>query len=149
MQELCHQLAGLEPVETKGLNLATKCSLQFTLLRSRGPIFIDDLFGGIVNQSHEIRDVGGELAQEGAQINGVGASWYRAGLIFHVVIRVVFPDDLDDNAHTNSERIATSEHLGDKTLDAGLRNQLSRQFVGANDSLVLGGSVGRDGDDGL
>ena len=72
-----------------------------------------------------------------------------AGTDIRVVVRVILPDDFDDNAYTHSKRVTATEHVPNELLHARPRYQLSRELVGANALLLVLRCIGRDGNDGL
>ena len=89
----------------------------------------------------------GKLAKEGAEVDRVRVLGHWADLILEVVVRVVLPDDFDDDAHSDGKRIAAPQHVLDEDLYAGLGDELPGELIRPNDGLVLGCGVGRDGDD--
>ena len=70
-------------------------------------------------------------------------------MILQVVVRVVLSNDLDNDAHTDCQWVATLKHEVYQLLQTLLGHQLARKLVGPDDGLILCGSVCGYGDDGL
>ena len=66
----------------------------------------------------------------------------RIVAIFWIVVGIVFADDFDDDADTNSERIPSFEHGSNQGFHAGLRNKLSRKTIWTNTGLLVLCSLG-------
>ncbi len=137
VQQLRHELAGLEPVKAQGLNAVAKGGGKALLLGRC-----------IQDQVHEIRNMLGKHAEQRAEIDRVPAG--RGGVdvdAFRIIIRIVLPDDLNHDANTAGQGVTTAEHVLDELLDAGLRDKLAGELVGADARLLVLRGVGRNGDD--